>query len=61
MRAPGSDPSHIAYRSVYPDASIAVTFDRVSSTKYTLHGKVRMGDKTITSIDTCVRGPRSRS
>ena len=56
MRAPGSDPNHIAYRSVYPDASIAETFDRMSSTKYTLHGTVRSGGKTTTSVDTCLRG-----
>ena len=55
MRAPGSNPSHISYRSVYPDASIAVTFDRISATKYTLHAKVREGGKTITSADICVR------
>ena len=58
MRATGSDPNHIAYRSVYPDASIAVTFDRVSATEYTLHGTVRSGDKTITSVDTCLRAAR---
>jgi hypothetical protein len=56
MRAPGSDPKHIAYRSVYPDASIAVTFDRVSATEYTLRGTVRSGGKTIASVDTCLRG-----
>ncbi|HET9392851.1 MAG TPA: hypothetical protein VFO29_04935 [Candidatus Rubrimentiphilum sp.] len=55
MRATGSDPTHIAYHSIYPDASIAVTFDRVSATEYTLHGTVRTGGKTITSVDTCVR------
>ncbi len=55
MRGPGSDPNHFAYRSVYPDASIAVTFDRVSATEYTLHGTVRSGGKTITSVDTCLR------
>ncbi len=58
MRATGSDPTHIAYRSVYPDASIAVTFDRISATKYTLHGTVHMGGKTITSVDTCARSAR---
>jgi hypothetical protein len=58
MRATGSDPNHIAYRSVYPDASIAVTFDRISATKYTLHATVRAGGKTITSVDTCLRGSR---
>ncbi len=58
MRATGSDPNHIAYRSVYPDASIAVTFARISATEYTLHGTVRMGGKTITSVDTCKRSAR---
>jgi hypothetical protein len=56
MRATGSDPDHIAYHSVYPDASIATTFDRVSATEYTLHATVRLGGKTITSVDTCLRG-----
>jgi hypothetical protein len=55
LRAPGSNPNRIAYRSVYPDAGIAVTFDRVSATKYTLHATVRSGGKTITSVDTCLR------
>lgn len=58
MRASGGDPHHIAYRSVYPDASLAVTFDRVSATEYTLHGTVHMGGKTIASVDTCLRGTR---
>ena len=58
MRATGKDPNHIAYRSVYPDASIAVTFERISATKYTLHATVRSGGKTITSVDTCLRSAR---
>lgn len=58
MHATGSDPNHIAYHSVYPDASIAVTFDRVSATKYTLHGSVRSGGKTITNVDTCLRSTK---
>jgi hypothetical protein len=58
MRATGSDPNHIAYRSVYPDASIAVTFDRISAREYTLHATVRSGGKTTTSVDTCLRGTR---
>jgi len=58
MRGTGSDPNHFAYRSVYPDASIAVTFDRISATEYALHGTVRSGGKTITSVDTCLRGAR---
>jgi hypothetical protein len=58
LRATGSDPNHIAYRSVYPDASIAVTFDRVSATEYTLRGTVRLSGKTIISVDTCLRSAR---
>ena len=58
MRATGSAPSHIAYRSVYPDASIAVTQDRTSATEYLLHATVRSGGKTITSVDTCLRAAR---
>lgn len=56
LRATGSDPNHIAYRSVYPDASIAETFDHISATEYMLHATVRLGGKTITSVDTCLRG-----
>ena len=56
MHATGSDPTHVAYRSVYPDASLAVTLDRVSATKYTLHATVHSGGKTIISVDTCLRG-----
>ena len=55
LRATGSDPNHIAYRSVYPDASIAETFDRISATEYKLHATVRSGGKTIASVDTCLR------
>jgi hypothetical protein len=55
MRATGSDPSRIAYRSVYPDAGIAETFSRVSATEYTLHATVRAGGKTTASVDTCLR------
>jgi len=55
MHAPGTNPNHIAYRSVYPDANLAVTFDRLSATKYTLHGRFRSGGKTIDSVDTCTR------
>ncbi len=58
LRAPGSDPDHIAYRSVYPDASTAETFDRKSATEYTLHATTRSGGKAITSVDTCLRGAR---
>jgi hypothetical protein len=56
MRATGSDSNHIVYRSVYPDASIAETFDRISATEYTLHATVRTGGKSVTSVDICLRG-----
>lgn len=55
MHATSKDPNHIAYSSVYPDRSIAVKFDRVTASQYTLHGTVRAGGKTITSVDTCMR------
>jgi hypothetical protein len=55
MHAPGRNPNHIAYRSVYPDAGIAVTFDRVSTQEYTLHATFRSGGKTTTSTDICRR------
>jgi hypothetical protein len=58
MRGTGSDPNHIAYHSVYPDASIVETFDRISATEYRLHATVRSGGKTITSVDTCLRAAR---
>jgi len=58
LRGTGSDPNHIAYRSVYPDASIAETIDRVSATEYTIHATVRSGGKSIASVDTCLRGAR---
>ena len=61
MRASGSDPNHIAYRSVYPETNLAVTFDRISATKYTLHGTFRSGGKTINSVDTCSRALSSRA
>ena len=56
-RRPG-DPNHIAYRSVYSDASLAETLDPISATEYTLHATVRSGGKTITSVDTCLRSAR---
>jgi len=55
MRAAGSDANHIPFHRVYPDDSIATTFDRVSATEYTLHATVRSGGKTIRSVDTCLR------
>ena len=56
MLGTGSDPKHIAFHSVYPDASIAETFDRISTTAYALHATVRSGATTTVSVDTCLRG-----
>ncbi len=55
LRGNGSDPNHIAYHSIYPDASIAETIDRVSATTYTIHATVHAAGATIRSFDTCVR------
>ncbi len=55
MHAPGSSAKHIVYRSVYPDASVGVVFNRVSARKYTQHGTFVAGGKTIVSVDTCTR------
>ena len=55
MHATGSNPNHVAYRSVYPDTSLAVTYARVSASKYLAHGTFQAGGKTITSVDTCLR------
>ncbi len=55
MHAPAGSPKHIVYRSVYPDASVGVVYDRVSATKYTQHGTFVAGGKTIVSVDTCTR------
>jgi predicted dehydrogenase len=55
MHGIGSNPYHIAYRSVYPDGNIAERFDRISATEYQLHATVRSGGKTISSVDTCLR------
>ena len=55
LRGIGSDPNHIAYRSVYPDASIAETIDRVSARAYAIHATVRSGATTTRSVDSCER------
>ncbi|MFY9664425.1 MAG: hypothetical protein WAL67_14280 [Candidatus Cybelea sp.] len=55
FHATGANASHIVYHSLYPDASMTEAFDRVSSTRYTLHFKQKANGKTVTSIDTCVK------
>jgi hypothetical protein len=53
--ATGSDPNHLTYHSVYPDASMTEKFDRISVTKYTLHFKQNAGGKIVRSVDLCVK------
>ncbi len=55
FRASGSNPNHVVYRSVYPDASMTDVFDRDSPTRYTLHFTQSAGGKTVKSADTCVK------
>jgi outer membrane lipoprotein-sorting protein len=47
--------AHIAYRSVYPDASMTDTIDRISPTKYTVHFTQTLGGKTTHSVDVCTK------
>ena len=55
FRAKGSDGAHRVYKSVYPNALLNLTFDRVSGTKYTLHFHGAYAGKMMTSYDTCVK------
>jgi hypothetical protein len=55
FHATGKNGGHIVYHSVYPNASMTDLFDRVSSTRYTLHFKQKTNGKTMTSTDTCVK------
>ena len=47
--------AHIAYRSVYPDASMTDTIDRISPTKYTIHFTQTVGGKMTSSVDVCTK------
>lgn len=55
FRAAGSNPNHILYRSVYPDATMTDIFERSSPTRYTLHFTQSAGGKTMHSMDVCVK------
>jgi hypothetical protein len=55
MRATGSDPNHIVYRSDYPDASMTDVFDRISATRFTLHFTQIGNGKAMKSHDICVK------
>jgi hypothetical protein len=47
--------AHVAYRSVYPDASMIDAIDRISPTKYTVHFTQTVGGKTTHSVDVCTK------
>ncbi len=51
----GSNPVHVVYRSIYPDASMTDIFDRTSPVRYTLHFTQTSGSKVVKSADTCVK------
>ena len=53
--AKGTDGGHRVYQSVYPNALLNLTFDRVSDTKYTLHFHGTYLGKLMTSYDTCTK------
>ncbi len=55
FRGAGSNPDHVVYRSIYPDASMTDIFDRKSPTGYTLHFTQNTGGNTVKSIDICVK------
>jgi hypothetical protein len=55
FRASGTNSNRIAYRSVYPDASMTDVFERSSPTSYTLRFTQSKNGKTASSHDTCTK------
>ena len=55
FRAPDTGLAHITYRSVYPDATMSETYDRVSQSKYTTHFVQTENGKTTRAIDVCTK------
>jgi hypothetical protein len=53
FRASGSNPNHIVYHTVYPNANATDVFDRVSPTRFTIHYSETDGGKKMTSSDIC--------
>ncbi len=53
--AGNSGSGRIAYRSVYPDASMTDTIDRISPVKYTIHFTQTAAGKTTHSVDVCTK------
>lgn len=55
FHAGGSDPSHLVYHSVYPNAKLTNVFERKSQTRYTLHFSGNMGGQRLKSADVCIK------
>lgn len=55
FHASGDNPNRVAYRSAYPDTTMTDLFERISSTRYTLHFAQTAGGKTLKSTDVCVK------
>lgn len=53
--APDTGLAHIAYASVYPDASMRDTLDRVTTRKYTMQFVQKTPKATITGHDVCIK------
>ena len=55
FQAPDAGVAHIAYRSVYPDASMSDTYDRVSMRQFTIHFIQSANAKTTRTSDVCTK------
>ena len=55
FEAPDTGLAHIAYRSIYPNASMRDTFDRVSFKEYRMHFEQRTGGKLVRGSDVCTK------
>jgi hypothetical protein len=47
--------ARITYHSVYPDASMTETIERISPAKYTIHFTQTAAGKTTKSVDVCTK------
>lgn len=55
FHAGGSNPSHLVYRSAYPNAAFTNVFDRQSATRYMLHFSGKLGGRSVKSTDVCTK------
>ena len=49
------NPSHLVYRSAYPNAKLTNVFERNSPTRYTLHFSGTVGGASVKSTDVCTK------